>query len=331
MTRDSRRALALLVVGLAVLVIAPPPSPVHLSYVTSDSMEPALSQGDAYPVVDGTEIQEGDVILFATEERYVAHRVVDETATGYVTQGDANPSTDQAGGEPPVPDDRVLGVVPTVGDTPIAVPWIGNVVSVIGSSPAAAIVALLGAALLARWPRGPSTSGRAVRIRDVALLVLLVSIVACLVVLSLAGSTHAVTYQVVDEEATDEHELAIGEPAVRDVHLTLSGTPFTTAVAEGDGLTVVDQSVDGSSVAVTAQVPPPERMGSYEATIELQPYPATLPTDWLRALHAIHPSLAMLVSSAVPFLPALGLYALLFDGRTPIRRPTRGGLYRGGP
>ena len=66
-----RRIALLLALAGVLLLVAPPPSPVHLSYVTSDSMAPALETGDAYLVVDAGEPTTGDVIVYEDRKSVV--------------------------------------------------------------------------------------------------------------------------------------------------------------------------------------------------------------------------------------------------------------------
>ena len=77
------------------------------------------SMGDRGPVLnvyaDG-EPDVGDVVVFETHDDSLTsdrtvHRVVADTDAGYVTQGDAEPITDQSVGVPHATGDRLEGVV----------------------------------------------------------------------------------------------------------------------------------------------------------------------------------------------------------------------------
>lgn len=82
--------------------------PGHASFVVaSGSMEPAVERGSIVYVSDTGAYATGDVIAFARADRIVTHRVVERTAAGYVTKGDANSEPDGR----PVPEDRVVGEV----------------------------------------------------------------------------------------------------------------------------------------------------------------------------------------------------------------------------
>jgi len=112
--------------------------PVLLSYVTSGSMEPTLQAGDGFvaiPAVLAGPVEEGAVITFrsaGTEDgELTTHRVVGETDRGYITRGDANPFTDQDGGDPPVSDADVVAVAWQPGGEVLALPGVGTAVTAV--------------------------------------------------------------------------------------------------------------------------------------------------------------------------------------------------------
>lgn len=110
--------------------------PVLLGYVTSGSMQPTLSPGDGFvaiPSALGGSVEPGDVVTFQSEDtqgdRLTTHRVVEETDQGYITRGDANPFTDQDGGDPPVTGAEIVAVAWQPGGDVLAIPGVGTVVS----------------------------------------------------------------------------------------------------------------------------------------------------------------------------------------------------------
>lgn len=109
--------------------------PVLLTYVTSDSMAPTISTGDGYlvlPSVVSGPVEKGDVIVFNAKTLHggkgglTTHRVVEKTEEGFITRGDNNPFTDQAGGEPPVKRVQIVGQALLIGDNPIVIPNLGT-------------------------------------------------------------------------------------------------------------------------------------------------------------------------------------------------------------
>lgn len=127
-----RTVLVMGLVAVCVLMIATVGQPMPVGVIESDSMAPTLERGDAFlalppALVDGVDV--GDVVVFAGDEGWTVHRVAERVDEGYLTAGDANPFVDQAAAEPTVSRGAIAGVVPTVGDTPVAIPAVGGYLS----------------------------------------------------------------------------------------------------------------------------------------------------------------------------------------------------------
>src|SRR6056297_903927 len=110
--------------------------PVLLGFVTSGSMASTIETGEGFVAIPADvagPVEEGDVVVFRAEEiqggGLTTHRVVETTDRGYVTKGDANPFTDQDGGEPPVSDAQVVAVAWQPGGEVLAIPGVGTVVT----------------------------------------------------------------------------------------------------------------------------------------------------------------------------------------------------------
>lgn len=111
-------------VGICIALLLSAGQPVPFGVVTSDSMTPALERGDIYlavPPVSSVHPGEGDIVVYQSADGWTVHRVVDSTEHGFITQGDANPFTDQAVGDPPIPEGAIVGVVPAWRGHPIAI------------------------------------------------------------------------------------------------------------------------------------------------------------------------------------------------------------------
>ncbi len=107
--------------------------PILLSFVETGSMEPTMEPGDGFVAVPAEvsgEITEGDVIVFDAQQLQggglTTHRVVDRTEEGYITQGDANPFTDQDGDEPPVTDGQIVATALQVNGEVVVIPGLGT-------------------------------------------------------------------------------------------------------------------------------------------------------------------------------------------------------------
>ncbi|MWG33165.1 signal peptidase I [Halomarina oriensis] len=314
------RRLAFLTAVLAVAAIAF--GPLHLSYVTSGSMEPTLSPGDGYLVVEGP-VSEGDVVTFHSEERgYVTHRIVSETDEGFITKGDANPSTDQAAGNPVVSESAIVGTVVTLGGGPLVIPMLGPLVGFVGTYEL--LVFGVVAALFA-WGFVGNGGGTPIRevytFDDLARPLFLGLVVASLLVMVFATSVHPARYAVEEGELTQRHSIPAGQEVEREVTVKTNHLPFTTTVADASGATVVERTVEGSTTTLTLHIPPQE-VGTYEPSVRVSPYPAVLPGAWLDTLHGVSPYLARVVVLLVTFGPLFAAYSLFFDGGARMRSVT---------
>ncbi len=115
--------------------------PVLIGYVESGSMEPTLNKGDGFvsvPTVLTGPPAVGDVVVFQSESLHggeiTTHRIVADRTEGYVTQGDANPVTDQSGGEPLVTEGQVKAVALTAGGDVVRIPHIGTAAGAISAA-----------------------------------------------------------------------------------------------------------------------------------------------------------------------------------------------------
>lgn len=318
-----KRLVLLGAIAAVLLVAAPPPSPVHVSYVTSDSMAPSLETGDVYLVVDSGAPAEGDVVVFDAETRdgYTTHRVVGQTAAGYVTQGDANPTTDQAGGEPPVTRDRILGTVPAVGGQPLAVPVVGSGITAVGTSGLSGLAGML-AVVWGLKRVGASTPGRpAVTARSIFVPVAVGLLLVGGVTVALAPSTTTITYTAVDFDSPAPDAVPVGESTTEERTIEVRETGFTHVVIDVDGADATVRERDGTTRTVELVVPAREEPGSFDVEITVAPYPNTLPGETIESLHAVHPVAAVSGTVGAVFVPFAVLYWLLIDGRTLLRAP----------
>lgn len=319
---------------VAVLVVAVAASsgllPVHLSYVTSDSMEPTLSEGDGYVLVEG-DADRGDVITFSTTDGYVTHRVVGESEAGYTTRGDANPTTDQAAGMPPVTDEQVLGTALTLGGHLVVVPGLGTVAAFVAAYRPLLLgglaILLLASAVGGRTDRNNAVPSRGLaRVGDAAFPLLAGVTFACVAVLAVSVTTRHLTFvaTAVESGAT----LTVGEPAVRRVTVDIVRAPFTQVVVDAQGATAVARDVSGTTAALDLRVPAQSEPGPVTAAVAVHPYPAVVPRRLVVWLHGIHPWVACVGSTLFVVGPFWLAYGLLFDGREPFHDgpSVRGGV-----
>jgi len=95
-----------------------------MAAISSNSMWPVLEKGDLI-LIKGTkkdDIKIGDVVVYEAENGFIIHRVTELMDESFITKGDANTASDQ-----PIKYDKVVGKTINLGDSPIAVPYLGNI------------------------------------------------------------------------------------------------------------------------------------------------------------------------------------------------------------
>ncbi|QLD86261.1 signal peptidase I [Natronomonas halophila] len=315
-----RRALALVAVGGFLLLVLPG-TPLQLSYVYSDSMEPTIGQGDGYIVGPAGDITAGDIITFDSESRgeYVTHRVVAVTDDGYITQGDNNPSTDQAVGHPVVTDESVVGTVLAVRGQPIVIPGLAGIASALSTYwPLGVLAVLLGGGLIERNPRARDL----VRVNDLMTPLVFTAVVGTALALAYAVPTYTMAFTAVVTDDGGGRIIAVGESATRSFEVA-AGPRFTYQFVEGSGVTVLDVVANGDTADVEIEVPAQSTGGLYEATVTTHYYPAVLPYRLVSGLHAIHPVAASFASIGTIVAPLYAVHRLVVDGRAPIVSKSR--------
>lgn len=308
----------LLVVGLVAATVTV--GPVQPVYVTSDSMEPALSTGDLAVVVDIGEPSVGDVILFRQPDgERITHRVVGVEDGEYITQGDANPSTDQAAGAPPVPPRRVGGALLTVAGVPVAVPAIGGAAAWLGRNPAAVVGVLAGLVAFSLLGSEEAVDRRhRDTSRDVSYLGGTAAATAGLFalvavgILTFGGATTPVEF------------VGGGEEAARTYGITANALPGTThaTTVSGEIAATGGGGADASEVTVSPTLAPDPVV---RGAIHQHVYVRSLPASWLVSLQRIHPVVAATASIGTVYA-GLVLAVVALGG---LRRPLRSAPNRG--
>lgn len=342
-----RKLAAILVLAFALALVAPAASPVQISYVTSESMEPTIAVDDGYVLVPSGTVETGDIVTFYSEERgsYVTHRVVGDSADGFVTRGDANPSTDQAAGYPAVERSDIAGTVFTVGEDPLVIPFLGTLVSLLGTYWYGVIVGLL---LLFGRDIGYSrsrTKENVTRARDIVVPAAIVALVVGVALISLAAVHQTQDYTVTEGATAGPTELEVGNASTETLRVTLTSTVFTDSEMDASGMDIVDTSAvtpgngtpNGTASGawppqrlssqttqnVTVTVPPQAETGLHRTGLDMYTYPATLPPGAITALHGLHPLAAALGTVAAIVVPLVAFFVLVTDITTPLRGTRR--------
>lgn len=320
------RSVGIGIVFVVVIVAAVPAgSPVQLSYVYSDSMEPTIGVDDGYVLVPAGEVTAGEIVTFwsPSKDAYVTHRVVSRTDAGFITKGDNNPSTDQDAGYPPVSRDRVVGEVLTLGGEPIVVPHLGTAIESVRTH----LLELLAGALGAMGLYSASSASRhrrsLTRLRDVFQPLFLIGLLSITGLLAFGQPSHEITLVAVDSTGPSGGSgvIPVGSSKPVEVVVKQRAQPLLTRVVETNGLTATTQAQNATAVSVSGTVPPPASTGVVRVGITANSYPAIVP-EWLLArLQAVHPLLASGASAVAVLTPFWALYHVLVDPDTPLREP----------
>lgn len=332
-------------------------TPILFGYVETGSMAPTMNPGDGFVAVPsaiaGTPTT-GDVVTFDAEELngggLTTHRIVDETERGYVTQGDANPFTDQDGGEPPVKEAQIVAHALQIGGQTVVIPHLGTAVmglqdafetvqrqaaamtgtrSLLGTQGLAYILLGLSGALYVvdllikdgrtrertrskRHDEG--IDGRTIVIGLAALLV--VTATAAMVVPAGTQSIGIVSAEFDSERPT---VIPAGESSTMDYQVPNAGlVPVHVYLEPGTDEVTVDPTyryVDGRSTATaTLTVTAPSETGYYRHYVTEHRYLAILPASVIDVLYEIH-----------PWAPILAIDALLAGGIVLLSRGLLGG------
>lgn len=309
---------------IMLLSVAPAGSPIQISYVYSDSMEPTIETDDGFLLIPADTVESGDIVMFhsADQDRYVTHRIVGESEQGYITQGDNNPTTDQAAGSAYVDREAIVGEVATFQGQPVAIPNYGEAVETVHHyrTPLLGVLSVLAIGLLLR--NGQSTSGRSrdvERVRDFVLPLFLIAIL-CAAGLTLWGAqTEELQFIAVQGGSSAPQTIPVGESTTTTVETNASGSPFTQLMISASGGTVTERTTTGQPTTAQVRVSAQSNPGLHTVQVTVARYPAILPSELLRWFHGIHPAVAALGTSASALAPFYGVYLLTIDGRTPLR------------
>lgn len=319
--------VGLVILALAVFTVAMPASPVQISYVYSDSMEPTIAQNDGYLVVPTEEISQRDIVVFRSEEReeYVTHRVVGRSEAGLITKGDNNADSDQASGYPHVQRGEVIGTVLTIDGQPVTVPGVGHLVSVTESYRfllLAGALVLLGSGLVFRNGPRAHPPRSVIHVGDLMHPMFFGVIVGGIVIILTGATMHELAYVAVESGGSAPNTLRLGEATTETIFINATSIPFTHRVVSTDGMTIEHMSRNTTTITADVHIPAPTEPGVQPTTVEVYRYPAVLPRPAIETLHGLHPSIAASLTTGVLFAPFMLLYGLFFDGKSPLR-PSR--------
>lgn len=327
--------------------------PVLFGYVTSDSMEPTIEEGDGFvtvPSVLAGSVEPGDIVVYDARELedggLVTHRVVETTDHGYITRGDANPFRDQDAGEPVVTDEQVVAKAVQLDGEVVTIPHLGTAIVELRTSHERLDAELVGTTLLLVGiclltlalafegrGRGRETVRRVSRQNVVSVwavvlvVVLLLGVVATVVMVYPAG-THEYGIVSVSDPSDEPGVIQHGEHEdIAHVIKNHGLLPMVVVLEPGsDDVSVRSEHTTvgvGETTEVAVTVTAPEETGSYHRHVTEHRYLAVLPPSLLASAHGYHPYAALLLVNLVIAAVAGSLLVALF-GRDDLRLRSAG-------
>lgn len=352
-----QKSITVVLVAIAVALVVGQllGQPLAIGYVATGSMDPTLAVGDGFvaipPVLAG-EVTPGDVITYDAQSLDgggpTTHRVVETTAQGYITQGDANTFTDQDAGEPPVTDSQVLAVVLQINGEVVKIPSVGvgatavqngvqTISSAIGVGGAAQIgimtsglgMVLITATLIYGFLTSDTRreTDRSTKRSDVISGRLILGAIVLALALPL------LTSMVLPSDTTTNRLLSVSPSLDADAgqipaggskafQFAIDNTQYVPKVViiepAGSGIEVSNSTLEishGETEQVEITVTAPTETGTFARSYSEHHYFHLLPIPVIELLHTISPSVTKMVLSVLPTLPVAGLYVFLIGIR----------------
>lgn len=324
-------AVVLVIVGLiGLLLLSQLLGQPFIVFVETGSMAPTLEPNDGYiavPALFAGEPQEGDIILFMSQElgggELTTHRVEAVTDEGYITKGDANPFTDQDGDEPVVSDGQIRSVALTMGSDPVRIPGLGAFVVGINDgirSVSTAVFSafgmdapeittistgiLAGGLVLYIFSVATGTTGKRSRSRSKGSIlqnaVVIIAILTLVVIIPLNFSmllpSGVYQYEIISSTSPTDNEQIIEAGGSSEVTYAMRNSGHLPVLVflepAGEGVEVQDTQTyvpRRSTVETSVTMHAPEETGSYLRFVREHRYLVVLPPSLIAALHEIHP------------------------------------------
>jgi signal peptidase len=320
-------------------------------FVETGSMEPTLQVNDGFVAIPSFlagDPEPGDVILYEAQELggggLTTHRVVRETSEGYITQGDANPFTDQDGNEPPVAEGQIKSVGLRLGGELVVIPGLGATVGSItlvlesmldsalgfvglespGVTTFSTGVLVVGLIMfvfsLTRDSvdrRARSRSRASILRNGVVIIAILTLVVVIPVNFSMLLPSGVYQIEIVSAVEPTEDERIIGAGQASDVTYFMQNggvlpamvylEPAGPGVTTPEGYTYVPRQ---TTINSTVRLQAPNETGTYLRFVREHRYLVVLPPSLINAAHAVHPLVAIalinVTVAAVVILVSLG-------------------------
>ncbi|MEM0202833.1 MAG: signal peptidase I [Archaeoglobaceae archaeon] len=297
-------------------------APLLIAYIKSDSMSPTLNKNDLVFInIFDRNFELGDVIVFNSNGEWVCHRIVKETAEGYITKGDKNIVTDQFSGKEVVAKEKIVGKILSFNGKPLGIP-LGNGVEVLEGTFAKNklilffLFSLAGLLLLSRGER-KRKGKKYLRIKTTTLFVISALLIVTMFSLAnvIAFEKRVISYGTTSAGGLREDWVLPGEVFSRQIEFENKGSyPYYYRVSsESPNLKLENIGFilyPGERRVLEVEVHAPMDTSLHTEKISVAKYIPLLPIELIDAF-SIHPYFPILV---MDLEIALILFAVYFFG-----------------
>ena len=269
-------------------------TPFGPAHVISGSMEPEISAGSTIFLYPAADIATGDVIVFyptGLDREMIVHRVVGETAEGFITRGDAAARTDQEMGEPPVHPDRVAGKVLAVGGTTVQLNYRNFVLTALGLC-----------LFFAFFWTGSATKilqKKRLRVKHVQLFVMIFCGIIIVFTMILGSGAESVSFLASENPGTRTDHTRVGEPGEMKFMVSNRSVIPTLVYVEGPESVSSIFVLPLSTAETTVVIPARSEPGWYELLVNKYSHPLLLPPVIIDLLYRVSPYLSMVTVLAL--------------------------------
>lgn len=306
-------------------------SPISFFVVNGQSMNPTIPDGSLQLVNDTKDVGEGDIIVFLSteEDKTIIHRIVDETKTGFITQGDNNNITDQERGLDSVSKDQIRGKAVEIADQPLFIPFLGSIILLMKQNLLLSTLLLVSGIILLFVFEIESVSRTTLTKQSVFTAAVAISISSMIILMLLATSTITFPFVFTESEASAQQQytfLADGDQIEGKLTVEENKAPFTQILYSSDTLDIQKIEESDQYTEIYFEDTGSDEIGSRNEVVTAHVYPSFIPKFVLNPIFNISPILATILASIATSVPFYLVYILYIDRKMPVSIETRARL-----
>lgn len=298
-----------------------------LTYVYSASMEPSIPVNDGFFVLPALSYEAGDIVVFEPEQidaERVTHRLAERGSKGWITKGDNVAQTDQANGEPEIPESRIIGKVLTINNQPVVIKNLGTFIEWTnetgGAIRIAGVLLILAGLLWMAKDRNTKQlqrkSTNRISLRQTVNRSILVVTIGLFILLTGLSKKETVHYLISENPSIENQHFQVNVGG--EMTYTVKNASILPVWYFPDASEPLDIHHSPELLApfteetASLSIPPISKIGWRKGTFISNIYPAVLPREVVAFVYAIHPVFASLLTSATIGIILWGLSKLMF-------------------